>query len=54
MFPFPDAAMSAGSQLKKQYVVGVDSNGAHTSLYPLLHSPLTAQQSLSLEHVCVQ
>ena len=30
--PFPDAAMSAGSQLKKQYVVGFDSNGAQTSL----------------------
>ena len=30
--PLPDAAMSAGSQLKKQYDVGCDSNGAQSSL----------------------
>jgi hypothetical protein len=52
--PFPDAAMSLGSQLKKQYDVGCDSNGAQSSLYPALHSPETVQQSASVVHVCVQ
>jgi hypothetical protein len=51
---FGEAAMSAASQLTKQYVVGWFSKGAQSSLKPLTHSPLTAQQSESLAQVCVQ
>jgi hypothetical protein len=46
--------MSAGSQLKKQYIWPDDSNDAQTSLNPARHSPGTAQQSASVVHVCVQ
>jgi hypothetical protein len=48
------APMSAAEQPKKQYIIPVDSNGAHTSVKPVRHSPGTEQQSLSDWHVCVQ
>jgi hypothetical protein len=46
--------MSVALQLRKQYICAVDSKEAQTSLNPVLHSPGTAQQSLSAVHVCVQ
>jgi hypothetical protein len=49
-----DPAMSNASQLRKQYICPVDSNGAQTSLKPALHSPGMAQQSASPLQVCVQ
>jgi hypothetical protein len=48
------AAMSALSQLRKQYMAPVDSYDAQTSLNPVMHSPGVAQQSASVVHVCVQ
>jgi hypothetical protein len=47
-------AITVLSQLKKQIFCPVDSNGEHTCGKPVLHSPGTAQQSLSVWHVCVQ
>lgn len=52
--PFGAAAIAVEEQLRKQYVWGADSSGAHTSVKPEGHSPGTAQQSLSEVHVCVQ
>ena len=42
------------SQLKKQYVWLVDSKGAQTWGKLVLHSPGTAQQSLTAWQRCVQ
>ena len=45
---------TALSQLKKHIFCPVDSKGEHTCGKPVLHSPGTAQQSLSVVHVWVQ
>ncbi len=52
--PASNVAKSAALQLTKQFIWPVDSDDAQTSFSPAAHSPGTAQQSASDEHVCVQ